>query len=164
MPRPLKCRWIGKLPNGITFMPLGFPSRRNGFVELQLDELEALRQAHLNGKTQEEGADDMGVSRSTFGRILESVHKKLADALVNRKTIIIEGGPVTMDIRHFQCRDCGHDWEEPFGTGRPNKCPECSSNNIHRTDPGPPYGRGPCGKGYRNRNKGQKWGGPPSKN
>ena len=164
MPRPPKCRWVGKLPNGITVKPLGFPTHRCGFVELQLDELEALRQAHLNGKTQEEGAQDLGVSRSTFGRILEAAHRKVSDALVNHKTIVIEGGPITMDKRHFHCQDCGHDWELPFGTGRPGKCPECSSRNIHRADPGPPYGRGPCGRGSRNRRRGSGWGGPPSEN
>jgi len=162
MPRPPKCRWVGKLPRGITFKPLGFPIRRCGFVDLQLDELEALRQAHLNGKTQEEGAEDLGISRSTFGRILENAHRKVADALVNHKTIIIDGGPITMDKRHFHCQDCGHNWEEPFGTGRPAHCPSCRSANFHRTDPGPPFGRGPCGRGFRNRGRGRGRGGPPS--
>jgi predicted DNA-binding protein (UPF0251 family) len=105
-------------------------------IVLQLDELEALRQAHLMGKTQEEGAAALGISRSTFGRILESAHRKLTDALVNSKALSINGGPIIMDKRNFECRDCGHTWEEPYGTGRPNHCPSCNSNNIYRTDAG----------------------------
>jgi predicted DNA-binding protein (UPF0251 family) len=164
MSRPPKCRWIGNLPRGTTFKPLGFPIRKYGIIELQLDELEALRQAHLQGKTQEEGAETLGISRSTFGRILESAHQKLTDALVNHKTIIIEGGPITMDKRHFQCRDCDHTWDESFGTGRPEQCPECKSNNIYRADPGPHWGRGPCGQGNQRHGRRRGWGGPPSKN
>jgi len=164
MPRPLKCRWVGKLPSGITFKPLGYPIRIHGFIELQLDELEALRQAHLMGKTQEEGADNMGISRSTFGRILESAHRKLTEALVHYRTIFIDGGQVIMDKRHFHCQDCGHDWEEPFGTGRPTHCPSCESSNIFRSDPGPPHGRGPCQQGNQRHGRGKGWGGPPSNN
>ena len=36
----------------------------------------------------------MNVSRPTFGRIITSAHKKIADALVNGKAIKISGGNV----------------------------------------------------------------------
>lgn len=137
MPRPPKCRWVGEFPPGVVFKPLGYPMRLNGVGQLSLDELEALRQAHALERTQEEGAEAMGISRSTFGRILESAHRKVTDALLNCKTLTIDGGPVIMDKRQFHCRDCGHIWDEPFGTGRPGKCPACSSINLQRSDAGP---------------------------
>ena len=46
---------------------------------------------------QEQAAEKMNVSRQTFGRIIESAHKKIADALVNGKALSIEGGIVELD-------------------------------------------------------------------
>ena len=86
----------------------------------------------------------MKISRPTFGRIIESAHKKIADAIINGKAIKIEGGVITMaQKRLFQCSDCDHSWEVPFGTGRPASCPNCQSNNFHREDNlGKPAGGG----------------------
>lgn len=61
---------------------------------MTLDEFEALRQADLGGLYQEQAAEQMGVSRPTFSRIIESAHRKVADALVHGKALRIEGGPV----------------------------------------------------------------------
>jgi predicted DNA-binding protein (UPF0251 family) len=41
---------------------------------------------------QDQAAKQMHVSRQTFGNIVNSAHKKIADALVNAKAIRIEGG------------------------------------------------------------------------
>jgi predicted DNA-binding protein (UPF0251 family) len=38
----------------------------------------------------------MNVSRQTFGRIIESAHKKIADVLINGKALKIEGGEVSL--------------------------------------------------------------------
>lgn len=61
---------------------------------LGLDELEAIRLADLLGLYHEEAAEHMGVSRATFGRILESARKKVAEALVFGKGLRIGGGHV----------------------------------------------------------------------
>jgi len=37
--------------------------------------------------------------------------------------------------RRFQCLDCGHEFEEPFGKPRwMVKCPKCGSENVVRAD------------------------------
>jgi len=41
-----------------------------------------------------------------------------------------------MKKRVFQCKNCGNQWDEPFGTGRPDECPQCNSDNFGRTDSG----------------------------
>ena len=51
-------------------------------IVLTPDELEALRLADLEGMYQEKAAENMGISRQTFGRIIESAHKKVAEALI----------------------------------------------------------------------------------
>jgi len=133
---------VADQPSWRSFKPAGIPLRELETVELQLDELEALKQAHLFGRTQEEGANEMGISRSTFARILERASRKVTDAIVNDKGLIIQGGPVMTAKRIFKCFECGNQWEEPFGTGRPDGCPKCRSVDIARADSGP---RGVCG-------------------
>ena len=63
-------------------------------VNLTLDELEAIRLADLTELYQEDAAKKMNISRQTFGNIINSAHKKIADALLNAKALKIEGGVV----------------------------------------------------------------------
>ena len=76
------------------FKPAGVPMRELEAVVLALDEFEALRLADLEGLYQEQAAEQMGVSRPTFSRVVESARRKVADALVHGKVLRIEGGPV----------------------------------------------------------------------
>ena len=59
-------------------------------VCLDVCEVEAIRLADLEGMYQEDAAKEMEVSRQTFGNIINSAHKKIADALINGKAIKIE--------------------------------------------------------------------------
>ena len=70
---------------------------------MALDEFEAMRLADLDGLYQEQAAGQMNVSRPTFSRIIDSAHRKMADALVHGKALRIEGGPVQMGRRRC-CR------------------------------------------------------------
>ena len=63
-------------------------------INLTLDELEAMRLADLGELYQEDAAKKMNVSRQTFGNIVNSAHKKIADALLNAKALKIEGGNI----------------------------------------------------------------------
>ena len=65
-------------------------------VNLTMDELEAIRLADAENVYQEEAAKKMNISRQTFGNILISAHKKIADCLLNTKALKIEGGVVEM--------------------------------------------------------------------
>ena len=104
-------------------------------VILNVDEFEAIRLADLESLYQEQAAEKMKVSRPTFGRIIDSAHKKVAEALVKGKALKIEGGEFKMAAnRKFRCYTCQHTWELPYGTGRPENCPSCKSGNIHRAE------------------------------
>ncbi|MFA5039509.1 MAG: DUF134 domain-containing protein [Candidatus Omnitrophota bacterium] len=94
MPRPCRCRRIRCKPDANYFKPRGIPLDRLSEVNLALDELEAVRLADLEGLYQEDAAKKMNVSRQTFGNIINSAHKKIADALLNAKALRIEGGVV----------------------------------------------------------------------
>jgi uncharacterized protein len=144
MSRPPNCRNINNIPNSLFFKPRAVPLADLEEVALALDELEAIRLADLDGLYHDAAAEKMGVSRQTFGRILESAHRKVADFLIGGKALKIEGGNVSMPTqRSFKCSACGHEWKELFGTGRPAACPSCRSDQIHRSDAG--NGEG-CGR------------------
>jgi predicted DNA-binding protein (UPF0251 family) len=87
---------IQNLPGVGYYKPRAIPLSQLDEVTLSFDEYEAIRLGDLEGLYQEKAAVKMRISRPTFGRIIESAHKKIADALVNGKAIKIEGGVVTM--------------------------------------------------------------------
>jgi predicted DNA-binding protein (UPF0251 family) len=96
MPRPVKCRKVGFIPDVLYFKPAGIPMRELDEVDITLDELEALRLADLEGLYQEDAAGHMNVSRQTFANIIASARRKIAEGLVYGKALRIEGG--TIDI------------------------------------------------------------------
>jgi len=65
------------------------PARNCGEVQLEQDELEALRLADHECLYMENAAACMGVSRATFCRILERGRKKVVGALLNSESIRI---------------------------------------------------------------------------
>ena len=89
MPRPRLCRKIDFNPNITFFKPQGVPMRDLEFVELTHEEMESYRLRHLNDLDQQAAAEKMNTSTSTYQRILNSVNKKIADALINGKAIKI---------------------------------------------------------------------------
>jgi uncharacterized protein len=135
MPRPFKCRHVGCKPGADYFKPRGIPLVNLEEVTLTVDEFEAIRLADLQGLYQEKAAEKMSVSRQTFGNIINSAHKKIAEVVVKAKALKIEGGVYKMaGMRKFKCYECSHEWEIPYGTGRPAECPHCKSENIHRAE------------------------------
>lgn len=135
MARPFKCRRVGFLPDVTYFKPAGIPMGSLKEVRLSLEEAEALRLKDLEGLEQEQGAEKMNISRPTFQRILASARRKLADALLNGKTIRIEGGNFELAHRRFKCRG-GHEWEVETPTGAaPELCPTCSTSDIQPVSP-----------------------------
>ena len=143
MPRPKCVRRVRSEPGVRYFKPRGVPLAALDEVILTVDEFEAIRLADLDGLYQEDAAPKMNISRPTFGRIIESAHRKIAEALVMGTALRIEGGTVEMaDERKFKCSACGREWQIPYGGGRPSACPECQSTNIHRAESDRGHARG----------------------
>ncbi|MEW5910097.1 MAG: DUF134 domain-containing protein [Thermodesulfobacteriota bacterium] len=93
MGRPKKNRCVLFEPNVMYFKPRGVPLSMLEEVTLSMDELEALRLADYDQLYQEAAALKMKISRQTFGRIVESARKKVAEALTTGKALRIEGNP-----------------------------------------------------------------------
>jgi uncharacterized protein len=134
MVRPKKNRLVRFDPKINYFKPRGIPVVDLEEICLTVDEREAVRLADLLDMSHEDAGRHMGVSRATFGRIVQQARKIIADAIINGKAVRVEGGNYKMVDRNriFRCRTCDHEWEEPFGTGRPQICAGCGGNDFHR--------------------------------
>ncbi|HHE76446.1 MAG TPA: DUF134 domain-containing protein [Candidatus Parcubacteria bacterium] len=89
MVRPIKKRRVSFNPNAVYFKPRAIPLSNLEEVVLRTDELEALRLCELENMPQIKAAKKMGISQSTFQRIVVSARKKIAEALVKGKAIKI---------------------------------------------------------------------------
>ena len=85
MPKPI---WLGVTPPVATFNPSG-PLIKPEPICLEPAELEALRLVDLEGLSQEEAGERMGVSRGTIWRLIQNARKKTAQALT-------EGRPLSL--------------------------------------------------------------------
>ena len=145
-------RKVNFIPPITYFKPAGIPLAALGEVNLFVEEAEAIRLKDLEGLEQEDCAQKMSVSRTTFSRILDSARKKIADALLNGKAIRIEGGNFEMAMRRFRCIS-GHEWEVPFETmisAPPDLCLKCETPSIMPLlPPGMGWGRDGWGRRHR---------------
>jgi predicted DNA-binding protein (UPF0251 family) len=103
MPRKRCCSQIDGYPICWKFVP--DPSVHTNTMALGYEEMEAIRLKDMTGLDQEECARQMSLTRPTFQRILIAARKKLATALVEGQTIIIDGGHYQMANRVFECLD-----------------------------------------------------------
>ena len=129
--RPKCPRWVEQVPEITYFEPIGNPPSELAAVCLSVEELEAMRLVDLEELQQVEAAVKMGISRKALWTELQNARKKVAGALTSGRAIEIKGGNYVLDLkRKFECYNCQHEWEEAFGTGRPDTCPACGSVNI----------------------------------
>ena len=139
MARPRKPRRVAFLPGVTYFKPRGIPLRLLEDVQITVEELEALRLKDLEGLEQEEAAEQMGVSRPTFQRILEEAHRKVAEGLVYGKALRIEGGDYQVVPMRLRCRRCGHAWAQTISDLVSLACPNGAEDTAEVAVPG--YGR-----------------------
>lgn len=92
MPRPKKCRRVGFIPKCLRFVPYSMERETSEETVISIEEIEAVRLSDVEGLEQNDCAERMGISRGTFQRIINAARHKIADALVNGKSIRIESG------------------------------------------------------------------------
>ena len=88
--RKRKNRNIDADHSGVCFKPCGIERNKIDRVILNEDEMEAIRLSDFEGLYQQECSNKMGISRTTFSRLIESARKKIADALLHKKALRIE--------------------------------------------------------------------------
>lgn len=130
MPRAKHLRILHELPVVKGFRPLWMRPNYRSAVVLNLEEYEVLRLMDYEGLIHEEASVRMGVSRPTITRIYEQARKKLAKALVEGRSFLIEGGEVSLEGSHLQCEDCHRKFVLPTADPEPQICPECGSRRV----------------------------------
>ena len=90
MSRPVRCRRIEQMPVYRSFSPDDAAAMES--VRMTVDEFESLRLLDDEGLTQEACAIRMNIARTTVTAIYDSARKKIADALVHGKRLLITGG------------------------------------------------------------------------
>jgi len=84
LPKPIN---IEKPPSIDRFTPA--PQQSPELIFIEPAELEALRLVDLEGLSQEEAGERMGVSRGTIWRLIQSARRKTAQALSEGRPLII---------------------------------------------------------------------------
>jgi len=82
-------RHICGKPDVLIFKPAGIQRNNLEEIVLKLDEYEALRLVDIENLTMQAGAEKMKISSATFNRLVQSVHGKIANAIVYGKVIRI---------------------------------------------------------------------------
>jgi len=77
-------------PKSVYFKPRAIPLSVLEEVDLDVDEMEAVRLCDFKNLDQDEAAKRMKISQSTLQRILTSARKKIAEALTEGKAIRIK--------------------------------------------------------------------------
>lgn len=150
MPRPKNNRIVNEPPLFTNFKPIGVKGVSLEQISLSLDEFEAFRLSDYEGLSQAEAADEMGISRPTFTRLIEKARKNIAELIIKGKILNIEGGNIHFRKNIMRCENCGHMFNIDFDHSL-TECPSCHSKNLFNLAGG--FGHGRCCVN-RNRKKG----------
>ncbi len=135
-PRPFKIRKVSNPPIISGLKPYGNNVKKGSpdCVFLQYEEYEAIRLCDFEMLNHLDASVKMDVSRPTLTRIYAQARYKIADAIVNGKQIIIEGGKVYFDSEWYVCSSCGCFFNHPEKQDAIADCPLCGSNQISNCD------------------------------
>ncbi|MGB9866972.1 MAG: DUF134 domain-containing protein [Bacillota bacterium] len=150
MPRQPKPRSVAFFPYVKHFRPAEVSVEDLEEEVITLEELEAMRLKDLEGLDQDACAEKMGISQSTFQRLLAGARFKVARALVVGRGIRLEGGNYQLADSPLVCLSCGQEWEATEVPAEGVACPKCGRGPVVvRSQCGPMarrgwrHGRGP---------------------
>ncbi|MEA3449216.1 MAG: DUF134 domain-containing protein [Bacteroidota bacterium] len=129
MPRRKRMRRISQLPYHKGFravMEQKSVNRALAPIDLHVEEFEALKLMDYELLNQADAARYMDISRPTFTRIYESARRKMAQALVEGRSLNISGGNYEMDQVWHKCMDCS----AQFSDSKDVVCPFCGSTHT----------------------------------
>ncbi|WP_158839321.1 DUF134 domain-containing protein [Polaribacter sp. L3A8] len=106
MPRPKKKRKVNCPPKMLGFKPFGIRFCDTEHIVMQYEEYEAVKLVVYDSFSQGIAAEKMEVSRPTLTRIYNSALKKIAQAFVEGKSILIKGGNFEFEKDWYKCNNC----------------------------------------------------------
>ncbi len=131
-PRPLRLRKVSNPPVISGLKPYGGKATDgvHDVIFLHLEEYEAVRLCDHEQMNHQQASAFMAVSRPTLTRIYARARQKIADALVNGKQLIIEGGKIYFDSDWYTCGSCGCYFNNPDRMATVKQCPLCRSKKF----------------------------------
>jgi predicted DNA-binding protein (UPF0251 family) len=93
MSRPKKERYVCLNPGMIKkFAPVWstYIDNNTETVDIFCDELEAMKLINLDDMCMKTGWEQMWVSAATFNRMVNAAYKKVTDAIINGKSLIVK--------------------------------------------------------------------------
>jgi len=141
MARPQKSRTVHRPPVFSMFRPNGVPPSILKEVNLSIDEFEAIRLADYEGLEHEEASGLMGISRSTFTRLVEAARKKMSVFVVEGALLSISGGNIEFNRNIIKCNECGA-FSDIDINNENGLCAACGSGSV--TSLAHLFGHGKC--------------------
>jgi predicted DNA-binding protein (UPF0251 family) len=126
MPRPKKKRKVDYPPKMLGFKPFGISFLDSEHVVMQYEEYETIKLVVYDKLSQDEAAEKMGVSRPTLTRIYNSALKKIGEAFVEGRAILIKGGDYEFEKDWYKCNTC---FKLTDGIKDPKICGDCPAND-----------------------------------
>lgn len=126
MPRPKKKRKINGPPKMLGFKPFGIRFCETEHVVMQYEEYEVLKLVVYDDLSQDLAAEKIEVSRPTLTRIYNSALKKIGQAFVEGKSIIIKGGDFEFEKDWYKCKTC---FKLIDSDDNEKKCGDCLENS-----------------------------------
>lgn len=142
MARPTIKKIVNTVPLCAYFKPQGIPMTNLEIESLTLEEIEALNLKDVQSLDQDCAAKKMGISRSTFQRIVKKARYKLVKSVIEGKALKVEGGHYipTDKVIQKQCLKGKHHYYIKKGDLDPQqkdynkiskiKCPQCGERII----------------------------------
>lgn len=139
--RPVIDKIVNTVPLFVYYKPQGIPISKLDELNLTMEEIEALNLKDRQELEQVEAARKMGISRSTFQRLLKSARKKIITAIIEGKAIRLEGGNYIpdKDIIRKRCLKGNYHYhikredlkqkDQEYKVSK-IKCPECGRRLI----------------------------------
>lgn len=128
MPRKQKQRKVFLPPRFEGYKAIG--KSHEVSVELNLDELEAIKLLDYENLNQNDVASLMNISRPTLTRIYERARKKIATAIAEGKNISFKGGNIYYEENWYLCSNC----EVSFNSiDKSKSCPFCKRDDKTKT-------------------------------
>jgi len=138
--RPKVKKIVSAIPIYAYFKPQGIPMIKLEIIKIDVEELEALKLKDVENLDQKSAAQRMGISRSTFQRLLSSARKKLVSSIIEGKALRVEGGnyipgeevvesKCLKGRHHFFVKKGEVDPEEEYKLSKVS-CPDCGERLV----------------------------------
>ena len=131
MARPIKPRKLLLPHKEISFIPERKNDISDEIVTILSEEYEVIKLVDYENMNHLQASKIMNVSRQTLTRIYKRARKKIAESLIEQKTLKLEGGNSYLVENWYKCNECNTVFNIPDNILYKANCPVCLSKSIN---------------------------------